>query len=445
MLAIVKGHRTGARPAGFDLTAFFFVILAAGIGNAVLRPGIGDPLTLYRILAPLGLLVLLALDTPLTLKALGAYAVFAAYNFALATAYGHGYSQLLPSLVHYFYLMIPLVLMIHLKANVRGFDESYLRFVRSFYFFLLANLLLEFLIGEYYPNLEVDESDEPGVRAFFWNQNDLAVVLCVIGWFYLTLDRFKGFPRAFAVVVTIFLLYYNDSKAALISFCFFSLPIWLIFWICSAFRIRAFVWISLCSLLGAIFISALVAFRDYDIHFAYQTYSIDDLLLKPIMNVLTLQSTGEWLGSLNNRTDAAIFAIIEYLRTYGFGMGAGGSWLVLTLPQYELGGALSPHNALLQFIVDFGYPVLLGYLTLTVWALRRLFRHRLAEYEKLKVMAILSFPTLGMSQSGAIVTNFFFFSAVYFIWLLDSSAKPHANAARRVGRSLPASRTSAQS
>ncbi|MCC6248337.1 MAG: hypothetical protein IT499_11345, partial [Rubrivivax sp.] len=92
-------------------------------------------------------------------------------------------------------------------------------------------------------------------------------------------------------------------------------------------------------------------------------------------------------------------------------------WLVLTLPQYQLGGAQSPHNALLQFVVDFGYPVLLGYLWLTGWALRRLFRHKLPEPERLKVMAILSFPMLGLSQSGAIVTNYFFFTAVYFIWL----------------------------
>lgn len=445
MPMMVQGRQSGARPARFDMTALFFVILVAGIGNVVLRPGIGDPFTLYRILAPLGMLALLVLDTPLTLKALGAYAVFAAYNFALATAYGGGYSQLLPSLVHYFYLMIPLVLMIHLKANVRGFDESYLRFIRGFYIFLLANLVLEFLIGEYYPNLEVDESEEPGVRAFFWNQNDLAVVLCVIGWFYLTLDRFKGFPRALAVVVTLFLLYYNDSKAALISFCFFSLPIWLIFRICSAVRIRAFVWILLCSVVGAIFIGALVALKDYDIQFAWQRYSIDDLFLQPIMNVLTLEPTGEYLGSLNNRTDAAIFAIIEYLRTFGFGLGAGGSWLVLTLPQYELGGALSPHNALLQFIVDFGYPVLLGYLALTIWALRRLFLHRLTEYEKLKVMAILSFPMLGASQSGAIVTNFFFFSTVYFIWLLEARPKSPPSAARSLRQQPPLAAVRAQS
>ncbi|MBL8286722.1 MAG: O-antigen ligase family protein [Rubrivivax sp.] len=399
------------------MKALFFAVLIAGIGNTVLRPGLENPYTLYRLLAPLGLLAVSMANPGLAAKALAAYAVFAVYNFALATAYGGDFSQLLPSLVHYLYLFIPLVMMLHLRSRDARFERSFLTFVQAFYVFLLLNLLLEMAVGSYYPNLEPDESEDGSVRAFFWNQNDLAVVLCVIGWIALTLDRYRGFTRLFVVLATVALLYLNDSKAALISFLFISLPVWAVQRASGTMRIPPALWAGVAASLAAAALAALFAFSDVDIQFANDVYSVGELLLQPIVNIVTLQASGEDLGSLNNRTDAAIFVVIEYLRTFGLGLGAGGSWLVLTLPQYQLGGAQSPHNALLQFVVDFGYPVLLGYLWLTGWALRRLFRHKLPEPERLKVMAILSFPMLGLSQSGAIVTNYFFFTAVYFIWL----------------------------
>jgi hypothetical protein len=400
------------------LRLLFFVILAAGIGNTVLRPEMENPYTLYRLLAPIGLLVLFSVRPLMVLKCLAGFGIFALYNVALATAYSSDYSQLLPSLVHYLYLFVLLVLMIDLKARHADFDVSFLRFVQGLYLFLLANLLIEVFAGPYYPNLNPDESEDGSVRAFFWNQNDLAVVLCVIAWMAMALDRFRGPVRWAVVAITLLLLYRNDSKAALLSMLLFTLPVTLIFAICAARRIAPQVWFFVFGSVFALVALALVTLSDVDLDFANDTYTIADLLLRPVVNILSLEASGEELGSLNNRTDAAIFVIIEYMRTLGFGLGAGGSWLVLTRPQYLLGGAQSPHNALLQFIVDFGYPVLLAYAWLVVWAFRKLFVHKLREVDRLKVIAILSFPMLGLSQSGAIVTNYFFFAAVYFIWLL---------------------------
>lgn len=410
----------------------FFIIFIAGIGNTVLRPEMENPFTLYRLLAPIGLLAILTVRPMFALKGLGWFAAFAAYSVALATAYSGDFSQLLPSLVHYLYLFILLMLVIDMKFHHANFDRSFLRFVEGFYVFLLLNLVIESVTGPYFPNLYEDTTDEDAVRGFFWNQNDLAVVLCVIGWMALTLDRFRGTPRLAVVFITLAILYYNDSKAAMLSFVLFSIPIHFIFRFCSWRRISPQVWLLGIGTVAIAVVALLVAISDVDIRFANDSYTFGDLLFQPILNIITLQSSGEEWGSINNRTDAAIFVTIEYIRSLGFGLGAGGSWLVLTLPQYQLGGAQSPHNALLQFTVDFGYPVLLGYMALVVWALRRLFRYRLGEVERLKVMAILSFPMLGLSQSGAIVTNYFFWGSVYFIALLGHG---------RPGARLQSSRT----
>ncbi len=396
---------------------FFFLVLAAGIGNTVLRLEMDNPITLYRVLAPLGLLMVFVARPRMSSRALVYFGVFAAYNFMLATIYGGGYSELGPSLVHYLYLFILLLMTIHMKVTYQDFDDQYLRFVKWFYVFLLANLVLEMFIGSYWPNLYEDDSDDGSVRAFFWNQNDLAVVLCVIAWYVLALDRFSGRVRLAVVLVTAFLLYRNDSKAALLSLLLVSIPVFIVFRLCSAKRISPRLWGLAAGTIVVVGLFSLVALSDVAINFSTDTYTVGDLLVKPVVNIVTLQDSGESLGSINNRTDAAIYIIIEYLKSYGIGLGAGGSWLVLTLPQYHLGGAESPHNAMLQFTADFGFPVLLGYGYLVYWALRRLFRYRLQEPERLRVMAILSFPLLGLSQSGAIVTNYFFFGGIYFIWM----------------------------
>ncbi len=397
----------------------FYLIFIAGIGNTVLRPEMENPFTLYRFLAPLGLIAIFALRPLLVLKGVAWFIVFVVYNFALATAYSNDYSQLIPSIVHYLYIFVLFILIIYMKSGNKNFEKSFFNFLQIFYIFLLANLVLEIAIGTYYPNLYIDTTNERSVRAFFWNQNDLAVVLCLIAWLTLTLDRFSGPIRLFVVLVTIALLYYNDSKAALLSFIFVSVPIFFIFKLCALRRISPSVWYIWIGTASMMFLGLLLAVSDLNVNFANDTYTLNSLLFQPIFNILTLQPSGETWGSINNRTDAAIFVTIEYIRSFGFGLGAGGSWLVLTLPQYELGGAKSPHNALLQFIVDFGYPVLIGYTALVIWALRRLFRFQLEEVTRLKVMTVLSFPILGLSQSGAIVTNYFFWGVVCFIALLD--------------------------
>ena len=396
----------------------FFFIFMVGIGNTVLRPELENPLTLYRIMAPIGLFAMFSLRPTFVVKGLAWFSLFVAYNFALATIYSGDYTQLLPSLVHYFYIFILLVLMIHMKFRYKNFDASFLRFLQGFYVFLLLNLAIEFVTGPYYPNLFDDPTGEQSVKGFFWNQNDLAVVLCIIGWIALEFDHFRGARRWVVVLITVAVLYYNDSKAAMLSFVLFALPIHFIFRFCATRRVAKSVLLGGLGLLAALGVALLVSMNDFDIPFANDTYSVGELLFKPIMNIIALQASGEDWGSINNRTDAAIFVTIEYLRSFGFGLGAGGSWLVLTLPQYRLGGAQSPHNAILQFTVDFGYPILIGSIVLTGWAVRRLFRYRLNQFDRLKVMAILSFPMLGLSQSGAIVTNYFFWGSVFFIALL---------------------------
>lgn len=41
-------------------------------------------------------------------------------------------------------------------------------------------------------------------------------------------------------------------------------------------------------------------------------FTINELLYKPLKSIITLQPTGEYWGSTNNRIDATIFVLKEY-------------------------------------------------------------------------------------------------------------------------------------
>lgn len=400
-----------------------YITILTAFGNTVLRPSIESDITAYRLFAPMALIAVFFARPALVIRYAVGYLVFALYGWYLAVSYSHDLSQFIPSLVHYLYLFVLLVMLVYMTRAYSDFETSFMRFFWRFYVFLWISLGLEFAFGIKYPNLYVPENDLPAVRAFYWNQNDVAVVLCTFAWLFLVDDRYSLMRRSVLAAFTAAVLIYNDSKAALISL-FFSVLVAFVFSINGRVRIRPSVWVAASIVVFASALVPIIAILDRPVAFVSGGYSLDDLLYQPVKRVLTLETTGEFWGSLNNRTDAAISVLIEYFRTYGIGLGPGGSWLVLTLPQYELGGAKSPHNALLQFAVDFGFPVVLAYGYLVFWAMRRVFRRDLDYPARVKVMAILSFPLLGLSQSGAIVTNFAFFALVIYIVLMGRTRRP---------------------
>lgn len=398
---------------------FIYLVLLAGIGNAVLRPELGNPWTLYRLMAPVGLLLVVLMAPRLAGVIIAAFVLFAVHSYALASAYRADFSQLYPSLVHFFYIFNLVALVIFLSKIDDRFEWRFERFIVVFFGFVVANLLVEMAWGNFYPNLYLDESGDGSVRAFFWNQNDLAVVLCMMGWFALVRERWSPWLRIAMVGFVVLILYINDSKAALMSFVLVSLPVFMMFGVVRRTRVPRFVWAAFFSLLAIAGALLLHAVRDVPLSFSNEFYTLDDLVFAPLGRIFSLEASSEMWGSISNRTDATIFVLMEYFRSGGLGLGAGGSWLVLSMPEYRLGGAESPHNAILQFVVDFGYPVLIWYAWALCWAWMRMFGRQNTSNQRLKIMAILSFPLLGLSQSGAIVTNYFFWMVATYIWLLD--------------------------
>lgn len=398
------------------LKIFLYLVVYTSFFNVIMRSSIESNVTLFRLLAPVALFIIfLKKPNDIFLKFL-LFFVFFVYSFFLAVSYSSDLSQFFPSVVHFLYLFSLYCVFWYLRILQRDrFEESVWLLMKSLIALIFIFILIEVIFDYNIPNLYVIEDGwAPAIRAFYWNQNDLAVVLCGFCWFLFFNQRVNAIAKLVVFLLFSAIILYNGSKSAFIA-------LFLISFLSALNFVRLHIREYLLSLVIFFSISILVcisfayAFIDYEFSTSQGTYTFRELISNPIARIVALESTGEMWGSTNNRVDATIFVLIEYFKTFGLGLGPGGSWLVLTFPMYELGGAKSPHNALLQFVVDFGFPVLIGYFYLVLRAVIILLKKHCYILDKIRSCAILTFPVLGLSQSGAIVTNYSFFVMVVFL------------------------------
>lgn len=398
---------------------FIYFLILSSYGNVVLRLNIESDLTLFRVVGIIAFCVFFIKYTDIMIKWSVLYIIFFIYSFFLASLYTYDYSQFYPSMIHYGYLLLLFISMYILKMIKKdNFERDYYIFLKMIMILILLILLLEYIFDFNMPNLYEDFEYSKSIRAFFWNQNDLAVVLVFFSWIIMYNQKVRFIIKVLYIFIVLIIMYYNGSKVAILALLFSFIFVSINF-IVKKFR-EGFLLSLLYIMLILLFIILIfIFFGDIQFKSTDGIFTINELLFRPFISIITLQPTGEFWGSNNNRIDAAIFVLIEYIGSYFIGLGAGGSWLVLLMPQYELGGAKSPHNALLQFIVDFGYLIIIPYLILFFYAIKNIFKKNNFILTKINSVAILSFPILGLSQSGSIVTNYLFWSFVFFLILSD--------------------------
>lgn len=398
---------------------FIYTFILSSYGNTVIRLNIDSDLTLFRLLGFFAFFAFFLKYTEVMIKWSVVYIIFFIYSFFLAFIYSYDFSQFYTSMIHYGYLLLLFISIYVFKSiKIDYFERDYYIFLKRVIMFLLLILLAEYIFDFTMPNLYKDFEYSKSIRAFFWNQNDLAVVLVFFSWIIIYNQNIKFIIRISYILIILFIMYYNGSKVAILALLFSFIFVSINF-IVKKFR-EGFLLSLLYIMLILLFIILIfIFFGDIQFKSTDGIFTINELLFRPFISIITLQPTGEFWGSTNNRIDATIFVLIEYIGSYFIGLGAGGSWLVLLMPQYELGGAKSPHNALLQFIVDFGYLVIISYMILILYAIKNIFKKDNFILEKINSVAILSFPILGLSQSGSIITNYFFWSFVFFLILAD--------------------------
>jgi hypothetical protein len=139
------------------------------------------------------------------------------------------------------------------------------------------------------------------------------------------------------------------------------------------------------------------------------------LFIDPFDRVINLEPY-DLGGSIFDRTDALIYSIKALNSTWLTGLGAAGSVYTLSLPDSELRTAKSLHNAIAEFVVEFGPAALL----VGIFLLRPYARALLNICPSRHQIALLTFvaasPMLSVSQSSGYISNYAFWLTAFLIW-----------------------------
>jgi len=221
--------------------------------------------------------------------------------------------------------------------------------------------------------------------------------------------------RTIAFIAALFFTQVNGSKVVLIS-----LVIALLFWGYITVTQNKLITTKMKFLLKLIIVTSVVFLMFLFFEFVGQikvgSYTLLDLLVEPIIRIFTLEPYGLGAGSLTVRTDMTIFAIKDFMNSFGLGIGFGNSLAMIESERYGviLEGAKTLHNFPLQVVLE------LGGLVVTP-----LFYFLLKEKSgKTKVLFILLL-VMSLSQSAGVFSNYFFLCIISYILCVDIDSKPN--------------------
>lgn len=375
--------------------------------HAVLRTDITSHFSIYRLLMPLTLTILLFKIKKSIPVFIFVMAVLL-YSFILTSFYTNNYYNYIISALHYISIL-NIFLIVSYLCDHQGFDKIY-TLLNKFIIFSIFIAFLELIFNFRLPNTAI--YDDFSVGAFFWNQNEFGTGLIAFLPILLVFEK-KFLKKLFLIPVIIFLLYINDCKLALIAtficFCQFFLKKHLnIYKKYIKFFAVFFIIFILVLIIITPFENMLLSFRDYDI-------SISDLLVMPIYHIASLSPLHDDGGSITVRTNAVIYSLQEFKSSYFFGIGIGNTLIMLEKNKYLLSTAKSLHNLPVQLLVENGFWMFFIYLYLLYNYIKILFTSAIHKFELLFLIALPTILIGSMTSSIGIFSNYFFIACLFFI------------------------------
>lgn len=385
--------------------------------NAVLRPSVSTPITPYYILMPL-IFTVFIVQLSWARRWFLWFLVFASYGLFMGTIYGVPLSMQLAQLLKYAQLITFFALLTWLcRSDPFGqFRLQKLVFFLAFLVFIIAGI--QIITGFEFPTV-VNEESSLWLNTFFFTPNDLALflsgVLCLI-----LCSKTTFLNKTIFFIVFFVLNVHNDAKAALLASCLI-IGMYALLRLCNRFRIRPIIAILVLTI---VVIFTLFALSDTTIKIKETEFNFVQLFIDPFERIISLEPY-DLGGSIFDRTDALIYAIEAFRSTWWLGLGPAGSIYILSLPNTELLSAKSLHNAIAEFIVEFGpVAVILGYFMLRP-LLRALFTISPTNQQMVMISFAVAAPMLSVSQSSGYISNYAFWLTAFLIWRTPSTG--HAN------------------
>lgn len=283
-----------------------------------------------------------------------------------------------------------------------GVDRLY-RFL-FFWFLLMTSLSAhQIIFGANYPIVE----NRVGVaRIFYGQENDVSLAIAAF-LPVLAVYSHKYFLVVVLLVLAILIVYVNSARGVLVSVVFLAIYLFVVF-LARLIGGGSGPRILTATIIFSSLICFVLIFKDSQLSIKGDAdATIENLVVTPILDVLSGKERPGEITSINIRVNLAIYAMYEYFESYGFGIGPG-EILPLALSYYP-GVAGSIHVFPLEMLVEFGWLfVSLLFILTVIWGPRVGWKNFLLYF--------LYAVSITASMSSGVITNYYFFACCTFLF-----------------------------
>ena len=398
-------------------TGFLYTILIMSFANASLRLNASGFSTLYRLVSPIPVIMIIMSDRNRLKKTLFVFLSWIVYSLIVSVFY-HNIS--INYHVNLIYLMVLYIIVDKIRFINNDFDTSFFSFLDTVTNILLVLAFLQMIVHEAYPYVRISPK-RTIVNLFFTNENEFAEPLSCIAIIYMVQQFVKKERKYLIRTLVIFIIVYlNDAKFCLLGLLFGAL-------LTTAYmdtsrkknKHRGGNRRLIIGVIVTLIIILVLSMGNFTLKFQGYNISFNDLITKNVAKIINGEAYSSGGGSIIDRTNAIIYGLGELKNTYLFGIGFGNSVYMLSMPQYTLLSAQSMHNIFFQLICEFGYVAMIGYFLLGKKVIQGI-REDANWMNVLKLIYFLSFILISSQSSVGILSNYMTWTITFYIALLGN-------------------------
>lgn len=388
------------------LIAFFYVAIFISCFNTVLRVDEESPLTLYYAITPLVFGILL-ISTNWFVRWVVFFIMLALYGIIVGWFFGVPRDFLLPKLVFFYFLLVFAGSMRFLQLRDRNFTRNIVKFLWLIALLVFLFAMLQATVGFRLPNTSSVEGMY--FTAFFYTANDVALFMTAM----LALVLMRPGPPAMKIallIAVIVLTSVNDARAAFMAMVIIPL----VFYSSSLSRSLRLPPLVVALIATVVAIALVLAGSAIQFEVDGVPMNLYELVGEPVRRIIQLQDYN-LRGSLYDRSDALIIGMREFISTYGFGFGPGGSTYLLSLPENRLVTAESLHNAVAELLFELGYVFLFPFVLWIYRVIKPLAGTTPTRAELARFAFLCGLPFLSVTQSSGFISNYAAWTVIYLV------------------------------
>lgn len=401
-------------------SSVLYLLLLMSFANASLRLNASGFSTFYRLLSPPVVIWIVLVEYKRIGKQFVLFAFLIVYSLIVSIVVYH--NVIIAYHINLVYIMAIYLIIFRIRELEANFDDAFFRFLDITTIIILGLAYLQMVVHIAYPFVSI-ANERTSVNVFFSNENELGQPLACMAIIYMVRHFVNGEKRYFLrTIIIVALLFLVDAKLSLLGV------------IAGAIMTATYAGLYkkkgrqkggdrrlfigcllILVVIGILSVSNInLKFRDYNI-------SINELLLDYIKRIIKLQSFSSGGGSLIDRTNAIIYGLIEFKKSFFFGIGFGNSTYMLSFPQYRLLTAESMHNLFFQLICEFGYIAIISYIFIARTVLHNI-KSNTNWQNVLKLVYCISFILISSQSSIGILSNYMTWTITFYVALFNKKS-----------------------